>query len=93
MERVETGEGGGNFFVASPVKALADYVYVHQCDWASVHPLIESLRIFHGLGRFSEGLDFALHKFWISPSRPPSGYSSYRVSLPARSTPCCAGNP
>ena len=45
VERVETGEDGGSFFVASPVKALADYVYVHQCDWASVQPLIESLRI------------------------------------------------
>ncbi len=38
-------EGGGCFFLASPLKALADYVYVHACDWQSMKPVIESLRV------------------------------------------------
>jgi hypothetical protein len=38
-------EGGGHFFMASPAKALADYVYAHACAWTSLHPLVESLRI------------------------------------------------
>ncbi|MFH0946646.1 MAG: hypothetical protein V2A76_15740 [Planctomycetota bacterium] len=33
------------FLLASPIKALADYVYVHKCDWDSVRPVIESLRV------------------------------------------------
>jgi hypothetical protein len=32
-------------FIATPLKALADYVSVHRVDWRSVEPLIESLRI------------------------------------------------
>lgn len=32
-------------FVASPLKALADYVYVHRCDWKTPDPAIGSLRI------------------------------------------------
>ena len=28
-------EDGGSFLLASPLKALADYVYVHKCDWDS----------------------------------------------------------
>ena len=37
--------GGHSYFLASPFKALADYVYVHKQDWRSTHPLVESLRI------------------------------------------------
>lgn len=33
------------FFVASPLKALADYVYVHRCDWDTPEPVIGSLRV------------------------------------------------
>lgn len=32
-------------FVATPLKALADYVSVHRADWRGVEPLIESLRL------------------------------------------------
>ena len=35
----------GGFFLASPLKALADYVYVHKCDWTSTRPVVESLRV------------------------------------------------
>ncbi len=38
-------EQGGSFFVGTPLKALADYVYTHQCDWACATPLVESLRV------------------------------------------------
>ncbi len=41
---VET-DPGNRFFLASPLKALADYVYAHKCDWDSRRPLVESLRI------------------------------------------------
>lgn len=34
-----------NFFVASPLKALADYIYVHRCDWIGLAPVMESLRV------------------------------------------------
>lgn len=40
---------GGSFLLASPVKALADYVYVHKCDWDSARPVVESLRVDEGL--------------------------------------------
>ncbi len=43
VSRVEK-EAGGSFLLASPLKALADYVYVHKCDWDSARPVIESLR-------------------------------------------------
>jgi hypothetical protein len=32
VSRVEK-EDGDSFLLASPLKALADYVYVHKCDW------------------------------------------------------------
>jgi hypothetical protein len=34
-----------SFLMASPLKALADYVYAHRLDWASAAPVIESLRV------------------------------------------------
>jgi len=34
-----------SFLLASPLKALADYVYVHRQDWRSIHPVVESLRV------------------------------------------------
>lgn len=37
--------GGGSFFVATPLKSLADYVYTHHGDWTGIAPLRESLRI------------------------------------------------
>ncbi len=36
---------GESFLIASPLKALADYVYSHKLDWASASPVVESLRV------------------------------------------------
>ena len=36
---------GESFLMASPLKALADYVYAHSLDWVSVGSVIESLRV------------------------------------------------
>lgn len=35
----------GVFFMAMPLKALADYVYVQRCKWKSAAPVVESLRV------------------------------------------------
>lgn len=35
----------GSFMLASPLKALADYVYIHKRDWTSASPVVESLRV------------------------------------------------
>jgi predicted transcriptional regulator of viral defense system len=50
VERV-TGETGDVFLMATPLKALTDYVYVHKKDWSGLKPVVESLRI--------EGEEFA----------------------------------
>jgi hypothetical protein len=44
VERLQDGSGN-IWFQATPLKALADYVYLHRCDWISSQPLVESLRI------------------------------------------------
>jgi hypothetical protein len=36
---------GESFLIASPLKALADYVYAHRLDWVSAGPVIDSLRV------------------------------------------------
>jgi hypothetical protein len=48
----ETGDHGDrrpyaveSFLIASPLKALSDYMYAHRLDWTSVDPVIESLRV------------------------------------------------
>ncbi len=38
-------QSGGVFFLADPLKALADYVYVHGVDWVGLRPVRESLRV------------------------------------------------
>jgi len=38
-------EEGGAFFLATPLKALADLVYAQRHDWHSATPVIESLRV------------------------------------------------
>ncbi len=43
VSKVDTEEGP--YFLASPWRALADYVYVYQKDWKGLHPLIHDLRI------------------------------------------------
>jgi hypothetical protein len=47
------------FLIASPLKALVDYVYVHKCDWCGLEPVVESLRVeMEELGRLtSEDFD------------------------------------
>ncbi len=44
VRRVSEG-GGGAFFLATPLKALADHVYVQRCDWLSAAPIVQSLRV------------------------------------------------
>ncbi|MBN1670107.1 MAG: hypothetical protein JXR37_03695 [Kiritimatiellae bacterium] len=38
-------EDGESFFLATPLKALGDYVCVHRLDWRSAKPVEESLRV------------------------------------------------
>lgn len=35
----------GHFFMATPLKAVMDYIYIHQKDWKGLAPLSKSLRI------------------------------------------------
>ena len=44
VTRVETADGS-SFLIAPPLKAVADYVYVHKSDWDSARPVVESLRV------------------------------------------------
>lgn len=44
VRRIATEEGKA-FFLATPLKALADYVYVQQHNWRSAAPVLESLRV------------------------------------------------
>ena len=44
VSRIEAGNGG-SFLMASPLKALADYVHAHHCPWESAAPVLESLRV------------------------------------------------
>ena len=40
-----SGEGGAAFFLATPLKALADLVYVQGHDWRTAAPVMDSLRV------------------------------------------------
>jgi hypothetical protein len=40
-----SAESGVAFFLATPLKALADYIYAQGCDWNSSAPVMESLRV------------------------------------------------
>jgi len=44
VERM-TDEDENIFLMAAPIKALADYVYVHKKDWIGLKPVTESLRV------------------------------------------------
>ena len=44
VERL-TDASGNVFLMATPLKALADYVYVHRKDWTGIEPPVSSLRI------------------------------------------------
>lgn len=43
VQNVDSGRG--NFFIATPLKALADMVAARGLDWTDCRPLVESLRI------------------------------------------------
>ncbi len=57
VERVEL-ETGGAFFVAEPLKAIADLVYLNGYDWDSSEPVLESLRVEWDNLRELKGADF-----------------------------------
>ena len=38
-------EAGDVFLMANPIKALADYVYIHKKEWTGLKPVAESLRV------------------------------------------------
>ncbi len=40
-----TDDDDNSFLMATPLKALADYVYVNKKDWAGAKPVTESMRI------------------------------------------------
>jgi hypothetical protein len=40
---------GGSYLLASPLKALADYVYVKKCDWESAEQVAARLQIEPGI--------------------------------------------
>ena len=44
VERM-TDEEGNVFLMATPIKALTDYVYVYKKDWTGLKPVTESLRV------------------------------------------------
>lgn len=44
VRRVQV-EGSAAYYLATPLKALADLVYVQKRDWRSIEPVVESLRI------------------------------------------------
>lgn len=45
VERCSDEDGTGPFFIANPLKAIADYVYANKKDWDGIQPLVDSLRI------------------------------------------------
>jgi hypothetical protein len=65
-----TGCGGESFLLASPLKALADYVHVHKRDWTSARPVVGSLRVDEGVLASVEAETF---------SRLLANYSCLRV--------------
>ena len=54
VTRIETG-GGQSILLASGIKALADYVYIHKLDWHSARPVVESLRVDESLLERADG--------------------------------------
>jgi hypothetical protein len=50
----------GRFFMARPLKALADYVYIYKKDWKGLSPVKNSLRV--DLGVFTSVRKQEIHK-------------------------------
>ena len=40
-----TDKSGNTFLMASPLKALVDYVYIHKKEWKGLEPVVSDLRI------------------------------------------------
>ena len=68
VERIE--KNGFIFLIASPLKAITDYVYTNKLNWVGIQPLIESLRI------EKEDLKFELKEI----NELKAGYSTARIS-------------
>jgi hypothetical protein len=69
VARVEK-QASQSFLLASPLKALVDYVYVRKHDWRSVRPVVESLRVDEAL---LAGIDGVVFEELLN------NYSSFRV--------------
>ena len=55
VNRIESPDGV--FLMATPWRALCDYVYAHKREWASLRPVVESLRVDE---KYFEKVDFKL---------------------------------
>lgn len=58
VQRIADPGSPVSYFTARPLKALADYVYIHRCDWRSADPLLGSLRIEEEALESLTGADF-----------------------------------
>lgn len=58
VQRIAEPGSAVSYFMARPLKALADYVYIHHCDWTTADPLLDSLRIEEGALASLSGADF-----------------------------------
>ena len=57
VDRIES-KNGGAFFMAGPLKAMADLIYVNGLDWKSAKPVVESLRVEEQSLRALSGSEF-----------------------------------
>ena len=57
VDRIESKDGGA-FFMAGPLKAMADLICVNKLDWKSAKPIVESLRVEEESLRELSGSDF-----------------------------------
>ena len=65
VERID--DGGAVYFMATPWRAITDYVYCYKKDWISLEPLAESLRIeLDDLPRLSDQEATLLMKYYNS---------------------------
>lgn len=58
VQRITEASPHVAYFVARPLKAIADYVYIHHCDWRCADPLRGSLRIEDGVLSSLTAADF-----------------------------------
>ncbi len=58
VQRIAEPGSSVSYFMARPLKALGDYVYLHHCDWKTADPLLGSLRIEEAALASLSGADF-----------------------------------